>query len=75
MATVLRSRTKTRKDAATMQRICAEGLLVPGVNPGLAEDASFSCYEHETGFSSALFDAHNGFNELNHYLMLWNVAH
>jgi len=29
----------------------------------------------ETGFSSALFDARNGFNELNRYLMLWNVAH
>jgi len=24
---------------------------------------------------AALFDARNGFNELNRYLMLWNVAH
>jgi hypothetical protein len=28
-----------------------------------------------TSFGSALFDARNGFNELNRYLILWNVAH
>jgi hypothetical protein len=28
-----------------------------------------------TGFGSALFDARIGFNELNCYLLLWNVAH
>jgi hypothetical protein len=55
--------------------ICTEGLLAPEVNPGAAEDASFSCYECETGFGSALFDACNGFNKLNHYLMLWNIVH
>jgi hypothetical protein len=53
-----------------MQCICAEGLLAPGVDPGVAEDASFSCYEHENGFGSALFGACNCFNKLNCYLML-----
>ena len=40
---------------------------------GAAEDDRRSRYEAETGFGSALFDARNGFNELNRYLMLWNV--
>jgi hypothetical protein len=54
-----------------MPRAC----LPPVFAPGAAEDASFSCYEPGTGFGSALFNAHNGFNELNRYLILWNVAH
>ncbi len=37
--------------------------------------AALSWYEPGTGFGSALFDARNGFNEINRYLMLWNVAH
>jgi hypothetical protein len=32
-------------------------------------------YVEGIGFGSALFDARNGFNKLNQYLMLWNVAH
>jgi hypothetical protein len=38
-------------------RVCAEGMLAPGIDPGAAEDSSFSRYEPETGFGSALFDA------------------
>ena len=60
---------------ATLRRVRAEGLLDPNVDPGVAEVDRHSCYEAGTGFGSALFDARNGFNELNHYLMLWNVAH
>jgi len=29
----------------------------------------------DTGFETALFDAKNGFNKVNRYLMLWTVAH
>ncbi len=47
----------------------------PVVEPGAAEDDSHSRYEEGTRFGSALFDTRNGFNELNRYLMLWNVAH
>ncbi|KAL7524815.1 hypothetical protein ACHAXR_004326, partial [Thalassiosira sp. AJA248-18] len=47
----------------------------PHVDPGAAEDDSRSRYEAGTGHGAALFDAKNGFNELNRYLMLWNVAH
>ena len=47
----------------------------PGTDPGAAEDATFSRYEPETCFGSALFDARNGFNEISRYLMLLNVAH
>ena len=50
-------------------------MLGPGIDPGAAEDDSNSRYKEGTGFGSALFDAWNGFNELNRYLMLWNVAH
>ncbi|KAL3806424.1 hypothetical protein ACHAXA_007766, partial [Cyclostephanos tholiformis] len=62
-------------DATLRSRIRAEGVLAPGTDPGAAEDATFSRYEPETGFGTALFDARNGFNEINRYLMLWNVAH
>ncbi len=50
-------------------------MLRPGIDPGAAEDNSNCRYKEGTGYGSALFDARNGFNELNRYLMLWNVAH
>ncbi len=56
-------------------RVRAKGVLAPGIDSGAAEDASFSCYKPGTGFDSALIDACNGFNKLNCYLMLWNMAH
>jgi hypothetical protein len=62
-------------NATLRNRVCAEGVLPPGINPSAAEEAKFSHYEPGTGFGSALFDACNGFNEINCYLMLWNVAH
>ena len=59
---------------ATLRRVYAEGLLDPNVDLGAAKDDRHSRYEAGTGFESALFDARNGFNELNHHLMLWNVG-
>ena len=50
-------------------------MLAPGVDPGAAEDAALSRYEPGTDFGSALSDARDSFNELNCYLMLWNVVH
>ncbi len=50
-------------------------MLSPGIDPGVAEDARFSPYKPGTGFGSALFNTCNGFNKINCYLMLWNVAH
>jgi hypothetical protein len=55
---------------ATLRCVRADGLLAPNVDPGAAEYDRHSRYEAETGFGSALFDARNGFNELNRYLML-----
>ncbi len=55
--------------------IHAKCVLAPGTDPGATEDATLSWYKPEIGFGSALFDAHKGFKEINHYLMLWNVAH
>jgi hypothetical protein len=57
------------------QRVRADGMLDPLEDPGAAEETSNSRYEEGTGFGSALFDARNGFNKLNCYLMLWNMAH
>ncbi len=56
-------------------RVRTEGVLLPGIDPGAAEEAGFSRYKLGTNFGSALFDARNSFNEINRYLMLWNVAH
>jgi hypothetical protein len=60
------------QENVTLRRVRAEGLLGPNVDPGTAEDDCRSRYEPGTGFSSALFDARNGFNELNRYCHLWN---
>jgi hypothetical protein len=60
---------------ATLHCVRAEGLLDPNVDPGAAKDDHHSCYKAGTRFGSALFDARNGFNELNRYLMLWTMAH
>jgi hypothetical protein len=57
------------------QGIHAKGMLDPLVDPGAAEDYSQLHYVEGTDFGSDLFDARNGFYELNQYLMLWNVAH
>ncbi len=62
-------------DATLQNRVRAKGVLPPGIDPGAAEEAEFSRYEPGTGFGSALFDARNGFNKINRYLMLWNIAH
>ena len=61
-------------DTTLWSRICTKGVLTPGTNPRAAEDATFSRYKPETGFGSALFDARNGFNEINHYLILIGKA-
>ena len=63
------------KETATLQCVSPAGLRDPNVDPGATKDAHCSRYEARTGFGSALFDARNGFNELNRYLMLWDVAH
>ena len=47
----------------------------PRINRDLAEDHADSRYTPDSGFGTALFDAKNAFQELNRYLMLWNVAH
>jgi hypothetical protein len=48
-----------QEDLALHRRVCPGGMLGPGIDPGAAENNN----------------ARNGFNELNRYLMLWNVAH
>ena len=63
------------KAVCLCERIRAEGMLSPLVDPGAAKDASNSRFKEGTGFGLALFDARKSFNELNRYLMLWSVAH
>ena len=46
----------------------------PLIDVGANEDVKYSGYENGTGFGMALFDARNSFCELNHHLMLLNVA-
>ncbi len=53
---------------ALHRRACPEGMLGPGIDPGVADDDGHSRYKEGTGFGSALFDARYGFNELNRYL-------
>jgi hypothetical protein len=64
----------TPSNTTLQRRIRAEGVLDSGTHPGAAEDATFSLYEPGTGLGSALFDARNGFNEINRYLMLWKLG-
>jgi hypothetical protein len=47
----------------------------PCINRDSEEDTPHSQYTPGTGFGTALFDAKNVFQELNRYLVLWNVAH
>jgi hypothetical protein len=44
-------------------------------DPGEPEDVSRSRYVPDSGFGTTLFDAKNGFNKVNRYLMLWTAAH
>ncbi len=44
-------------------------------DPGKAADTSRLHYVPDSSFRTALFDAKNGFNKLNQYLMLWTAAH
>jgi len=62
-------------DEVLWRRVHADGMADPTVDLGAAEDDHHSSYEWGPGFGSALFDARNGFNKLNRYLMLWNIAH
>jgi hypothetical protein len=49
--------------------------IIPTMDLGKATDSSRSRYVLNSGFGTAYFDARNGFNEVNRYLMLWTVAH
>ncbi len=49
--------------------------VIPTIDPGKAADTSRLRYMSNSGFGTALFDARNGFNEVNWHLMLWTVAH
>jgi hypothetical protein len=49
--------------------------VIPTRDPGKAADTSLLRYMPNSSFGTALFDARNGFNEVNQYLMLWTVAH
>jgi hypothetical protein len=49
--------------------------VIRATDPGKAADVSRSGYVPDSGFGTALFDAKNGFNEVNQFLMLWTAAH
>ena len=50
-------------------------VVIRAADPGEAADISRLRYVPDSGFGTALFDAKNGFNEVNQYLMLWTAAH
>ena len=47
----------------------------PQINQDAANDEDNSRYTPDTRFGVSLFYACNAFQELNRFLMLWNVAH
>ena len=49
--------------------------VTSSTDPGEAEDVSRLRYVPDSGFETTLFDAKNGFNEVNRYLILWTAAH
>ena len=49
--------------------------VIRAMDPGKADDVSRLRYVPNSGFGTALFDAKNGFNKVNRYLMLWTAAH
>jgi hypothetical protein len=49
--------------------------VIRATDPGEAAGISRSCYVPDSGFGTTLFDAKNGFSEVNRYLMLWTAAH
>jgi hypothetical protein len=49
--------------------------IIRATDPGKAADVSCSRYVPDSGFGTVLFDAKNGFNKVNRYLMLWTAAH
>jgi hypothetical protein len=62
----------------TAPQLATKGTLIAGIlttDPGNFADATHLRYMPDTGFWTALFDAKNGFNEMNQYLMLWTTAY
>jgi hypothetical protein len=49
--------------------------IIRATDSGEAAVISRSHYVPDSGFGTALFDAKNGFNEVNRYLLLWTAAH
>ena len=49
--------------------------IIRATDPGKAADLSRLRYVPDSGFGIVLFDAKNGFNKVNRYLMLWTAAH